>query len=64
MQDFVDTNPMNIIVKDMLHKYEGQTEEVLALPQRHIIGSIQINMGICLLFGYSLNNCIFSFFLF
>ncbi|KAH9641785.1 hypothetical protein HF086_003911 [Spodoptera exigua] len=44
VQDFVDSNPMNIIVKDMLHKYEGQTEEVLGLPQRHIIGSIQINM--------------------
>ena len=45
VQDFVDSNPMNVIVKDTLTKYEGQTEEVLALPDRHIIGSIQINMG-------------------
>ncbi|KAJ8736205.1 hypothetical protein PYW08_006861 [Mythimna loreyi] len=44
VQDFVDSNPMNVIVKDMLHKYEGQTEEVLGLPDRHIIGSIQIDM--------------------
>lgn len=45
VQDFVDSNPMNVLVKDMLLKYEGQTEEVLALPDRHIIGSVQINMG-------------------
>ncbi|KAJ8735702.1 hypothetical protein PYW07_007322 [Mythimna separata] len=45
VQDFVDSNPMNVLVKDMLNKYEGQTEEVLVLPDRHIIGSIQIDMG-------------------
>ncbi|PZC81902.1 hypothetical protein B5X24_HaOG211688 [Helicoverpa armigera] len=45
VQEFVDSNPLNVIVKDMLNKYEGQTEEVLNLPNRHVIGSIQINMG-------------------
>ncbi|XP_060805314.1 dynein axonemal heavy chain 8 [Amyelois transitella] len=44
VQDFVDSNPLNVIISDMLKKYEGQTEEVLNLPERHIIGSIQINM--------------------
>lgn len=53
VQDFVDSDPMNVIVKDMLHKYESQTEEVLSLPERHIIGSIQIDMG-----RYSLNDCL------
>ncbi|XP_075973556.1 dynein heavy chain 8, axonemal kl-3 [Anticarsia gemmatalis] len=43
VQAFVDSNPLNVIVKDMLTKYEGQTEEVLNLPDRHIIGSIQID---------------------
>lgn len=45
VQDFVDSNPLNVIIRDMLKKYESQTEEVLNLPERHIIGSIQINMG-------------------
>lgn len=45
VQGFVDGNPLNVIVSDMLKKYEGQTAEVLNLPERHIIGSIQINMG-------------------
>lgn len=45
MQDFVDSNPLNVIIRDMLKKYENQTEEVLNLPERHIIGSIEINMG-------------------
>nr|XP_037867095.1 dynein heavy chain 8, axonemal isoform X2 [Bombyx mori] len=44
VQDFVDSNPLNVIIRDMLKKYEGQTEEVLNLPERHIIGSIEINM--------------------
>ncbi|KAJ0182474.1 hypothetical protein K1T71_001843 [Dendrolimus kikuchii] len=44
VQEFVDSNPLNVIIRDMLKKYEGQTEEVLHLPERHIIGSIQINM--------------------
>ncbi|XP_061708954.1 dynein axonemal heavy chain 8 [Cydia pomonella] len=43
VQDFVDSNPLNVIIRDMLKKYEGQTEEVNNLPERHIIGSIQIN---------------------
>lgn len=29
----------------MLKKYETQTEEVINLPEKHIIGSIQIDMG-------------------
>nr|XP_026487863.1 dynein heavy chain 8, axonemal-like [Vanessa tameamea] len=44
VQDFVDTNPLNVIIRDMFKKYENQTEEVLNLPERHIIGSIQIDM--------------------
>ncbi|XP_052742928.1 dynein axonemal heavy chain 8 [Bicyclus anynana] len=44
IQSFVDTNPLNVIIGDMFKKYEGQTDEVLNLPKRHIIGSIQINM--------------------
>ncbi|XP_028156116.1 dynein heavy chain 8, axonemal [Ostrinia furnacalis] len=44
VQDFVDSNPLNVIIRDMLKKYENQTEEVLNLPERHIIGSIEINM--------------------
>ncbi|CAH0727356.1 unnamed protein product, partial [Brenthis ino] len=44
VQDFVDTNPMNVIIRDMFKQYENQTEEVLNLPERHIIGSIQIDM--------------------
>ncbi|CAK1540075.1 unnamed protein product [Leptosia nina] len=44
VQAFVDSNPLNVIIRDMLKKYEGQTEEVLNLPERHIVGSIQINM--------------------
>ncbi|CAB3221710.1 unnamed protein product [Arctia plantaginis] len=47
VQAFVDSNPLNVIVKDMLHKYEDQTEQVLNLPDRHIIGSIQINTDDC-----------------
>lgn len=46
VQEFVDTNPLNVIIKDMFIKYDGQTENVSNLPERHIIGSIQINMGI------------------
>lgn len=45
VQSFVDSNPLNVIIRDMLKKYEGQTEEVNNLPARHIIGSIEINMG-------------------
>lgn len=45
VQDFVDTNPLNVIIRDMFKRYENQTEEVLNLPERHIIGSIQIDMG-------------------
>lgn len=45
VQDFVDSNPLNVVIRDMLKKYEGQTEEVNNLPERHIIGSIEINMG-------------------
>lgn len=45
MQNFVDSNPLNVIITDMLKKYESQTEEVINLPERHIIGSIQIDMG-------------------
>ncbi|XP_049886262.1 dynein axonemal heavy chain 8 [Pectinophora gossypiella] len=44
VQDFVDSNPLNVIIRDMLKKYEGQTDEVNNLPERHIIGSIEINM--------------------
>lgn len=51
VQDFVDSNPLNVIVKDMLHKYEGQTEEVQNLPNRHIIGSIEINTGMVVISG-------------
>lgn len=36
---------MNVIIRDMFKQYENQTEEVLNLPERHIIGSIQIDMG-------------------
>ncbi|CAB3256562.1 unnamed protein product [Arctia plantaginis] len=43
VQTFVDSNPLNVIVKDMLTKYDRQTEEVNNLPNRHVIGSIQIN---------------------
>ncbi|KAI8438606.1 hypothetical protein MSG28_011048 [Choristoneura fumiferana] len=43
VQDFVDSNPLNVIIRDMFKKYENQTEEVMNLPERHIIGSIQIN---------------------
>lgn len=46
VQEFVDTNPLNVIIKDMFIKYDKQTEEVSMLPERHIIGSIQINTGI------------------
>lgn len=46
VQSFVDTNPLNVIIGDMFKKYESQTDEVLNLPKRHIIGSIQIDMGI------------------
>lgn len=45
VQDFVDSNPLNVIIRDMLKKYESQTDEVNNLPARHIIGSIEINMG-------------------
>lgn len=45
VQVFVDSNPLNVIVTDMIKKYERQTEEVLNFPERHIIGSIQIDMG-------------------
>ncbi|XP_045497912.1 dynein axonemal heavy chain 8 [Colias croceus] len=44
VQAFVDSNPLNVIIRDMLKKYEAQTEEVLNLPDRHIVGSIQINL--------------------
>ncbi|XP_072937033.1 dynein axonemal heavy chain 8 [Epargyreus clarus] len=44
VQAFVDSNPLNVIIRDMLKKYESQTDEVLHLPERHIIGSIQITM--------------------
>lgn len=37
----------------MLKTYEGQTEEVLSLPERHIIGSIQINTGLWSLYEFS-----------
>ncbi|KAJ8736206.1 hypothetical protein PYW08_006862 [Mythimna loreyi] len=43
IQEFVDLNPLNVIIKDMFNKYDKQTEEVSNLPERHIIGSIQIN---------------------
>lgn len=45
VQSFVDSNPLNVIIRDMLKKYESQTDEVNNLPARHIIGSIEINMG-------------------
>lgn len=45
VQQFVDSNPLNVTIRDMLKKYEGDTDEVNNLPERHIIGSIQINMG-------------------
>lgn len=45
VQAFVDSNPLNVIIRDMLKKYEAQTDEVLNLPERHIVGSIQINLG-------------------
>ncbi|XP_026319440.1 dynein heavy chain 8, axonemal-like [Hyposmocoma kahamanoa] len=44
VQNFVDSNPLNVIIRDMLKKYENQTDEVNNLPARHIIGSIEINM--------------------
>ncbi|KOB76400.1 Uncharacterized protein OBRU01_03864 [Operophtera brumata] len=44
IQNFVDSNPLNVIVGDMLKTYEAKTEEILRIPERHIIGSIQINM--------------------
>ncbi|XP_047042441.1 dynein axonemal heavy chain 8-like [Helicoverpa zea] len=44
VKEFVDLNPLNVQIKDMFYKYEAQTEEVLNLPERHIIGSIQINL--------------------
>ncbi|XP_026320150.1 dynein heavy chain 8, axonemal [Hyposmocoma kahamanoa] len=44
VQGFVDSNPLNVIIRDMLKKYESQTDEVNNLPVRHIIGSIEINM--------------------
>ncbi|XP_050681188.1 dynein axonemal heavy chain 8 isoform X2 [Leptidea sinapis] len=44
VQAFVDSNPLNVIVQDMFKKYEQQTEDVLNLPKKHIVGSIQINM--------------------
>ncbi|XP_034837309.1 dynein axonemal heavy chain 8 [Maniola hyperantus] len=44
IQSFVDTNPLNVIIGDMFKKYESETDEVLNLPKRHIIGSVQINM--------------------
>lgn len=46
VQSFVDSNPLNVIIRDMLKKYESQTEEVVNLPPKHIIGSIQIDTGI------------------
>lgn len=45
VQEFVDSNPLNVIVKDMLNKYQSNTDEVENLPARHIIGSIQIDMS-------------------
>lgn len=45
VQEFVDSNPLNVIIRDMLKKYEFQTDEVNNLPDRHVIGSIEINMG-------------------
>ncbi|KAJ2947929.1 hypothetical protein O0L34_g9722 [Tuta absoluta] len=44
VQAFVDSSPLNIVIRDMLKTYESRTDEVLNLPERHIIGSIQINM--------------------
>ncbi|KAH9641787.1 hypothetical protein HF086_003913 [Spodoptera exigua] len=44
LQAFVDLNPLNVQIKDMFHKFDEQTEEVVNLPERHVIGSIQINM--------------------
>lgn len=38
-------NPLNVQIKDMFCKFDEQTEEVVNLPERHVIGSIQINMG-------------------
>ncbi|CAH0592601.1 unnamed protein product [Chrysodeixis includens] len=43
IHDFVDSNPLNVVIKDTLNTYESRTDEILALPERHIIGSIQIN---------------------
>ncbi|XP_041975311.1 dynein axonemal heavy chain 8 [Aricia agestis] len=43
IQKFIDSNPLNVFMRDMLKQYENQTEEVLALPEQHIIGSIQMD---------------------
>lgn len=59
VQTFVDSNPLNVLVKDMLTKYDGQTEEVNNLPHRHIIGSIQIDTGIYFINMYLKNFVLF-----
>ncbi|XP_022821404.1 dynein heavy chain 8, axonemal-like [Spodoptera litura] len=44
LQAFVNLEPLNVQIKDMFCKFDAQTEEVVNLPERHVIGSIQINM--------------------
>ncbi|GBP33368.1 Dynein heavy chain 5, axonemal [Eumeta japonica] len=44
IKEFVDVDPGIVVIRDRFRMYEEQTEEILALPDRHIIGSIEINM--------------------
>lgn len=45
IQKFVDSEPIVQEIKDKLVEYDNLVDEVQNLPQQHIIGPIEINMG-------------------
>lgn len=45
VQRFVDSEPITQLIKEKLMEYDELCAEITNLPQYHIIGPIQINMG-------------------
>ena len=45
IREFVDSEPITQEIKEKMLEYEGMASEIKHLPERHIIGPIEINMG-------------------
>lgn len=45
LQTFVDSEPIVQEIKEKFQEYEDLFEEINELPESHIVGPLEINMG-------------------